>query len=466
MSDVAKTRCCLLACLGLAFAACGETGTTSDAGTPADAGTDAGAPDTGRDGGGEGADAAQADVWTFDAGGMWVAGDLHVHATGASHDTDDLSYPADIKRMALERGLNFVVLTDHSDATGCEKGVIAPECMNVGPEFPYWDEAIALSEPGVFLMADGNEVSPIQAEKKDDPGYPPSEPRGHLGCIPKGLGPFGGTAPGFAFVDRPVGDVAGGQNVEVIHGIGGLAVVHHPFNIAVWTEYDWTSMEYDALEIWNGGLRFDDGDADGMSAWLCDWSKGKRTIPTGSSDCHRVGTPLQSDNLMDVALGQARTSVYAKEFTWPGVIEGLTAGHVVVHDFDNMLELWAFDESGTFLGMPGDEIKVVKGDTVRFVIRGHQRRGAKVLLSSVKPGSCVDHREPGGTKPPSIEITDLFENDDQQWSRKAFDFHFEVDVPVEENTIIFARTWRDLDSSLNNDLAITNCLHLRVHPRY
>ncbi|MBI5526543.1 MAG: hypothetical protein HY897_09420 [Deltaproteobacteria bacterium] len=462
MKATAKRLLCVLVCAGALLSACGETGIAADGGPAAGAGTDARGPDAGGDKTDGGVDAAQADVWSFDAGGVWLAGDMHVHATGASHDTDDLSHPADIKRVALERGLQFVVLTDHSDATGCAKGKIAPECMNVGPEFPYWDEAAALSEPGVFLMADGNEVSPIQAEKKGDPGYPPNEPRGHLGCVPKDLKTFGGTAPGFAFVDRPVGEVSGGQNVQVIHDIGGLAVVHHPFNIAVWTEYDWTSMEYDAIEIWNGGLRFDDGDLDGMNAWLCDWSQGKKTVPTGSSDCHRVGTPLESDDLMDVALGQARTSVYARDFTWPGVIEGLNAGHVAVHDFDNMIELWALDEAGEFLGMPGDEIDLPAGETIRFVIRGHQRRGASVLLSAVRPGSCEDHREQGGTTPPSIEITDVFENDDQLWSRKAFDYHFEVDVPIEDDGIVFARTWRKLDSSLNNDLAITNCLSIRA----
>lgn len=94
-----------------------------------------------------------------DLPGEWLLGDFHVHATGASNDTGGDSWPADIKRVAKERGLDFLVLTDHSNSTGSDASTTEedPALFNQGPEFPYWDLCDSLSEAGTFLMIDGNE---------------------------------------------------------------------------------------------------------------------------------------------------------------------------------------------------------------------------------------------------------------------------------------------------------------------
>jgi len=82
--------------------------------------------------------------------GEWLLGDLHVHATGASNDTGGDSHPAAIAQRAKEMGLDFVVLTDHSNSTGSDPSTTDedPILFNQGPEFVFWDEAAALSVPG------------------------------------------------------------------------------------------------------------------------------------------------------------------------------------------------------------------------------------------------------------------------------------------------------------------------------
>jgi hypothetical protein len=121
--------------------------------------------------------------WEVDPAGQWYRGDLHVHATDASNDTGGDSYPSDIKQKAQEAGLDFVVLTDHSNSTGSDPDTTYedPALFNMGPEFPYWDSAAMLTDLGNFLMICGNELSPR---------HPGSEPTGHIGCLPFNLNTF------------------------------------------------------------------------------------------------------------------------------------------------------------------------------------------------------------------------------------------------------------------------------------
>src|SRR5690606_15787840 len=67
--------------------------------------------------------------------GQWWAGDFHVHATGASNDTGGDSLPEDIAMVAQQRGLDFVVLTDHSNSTGSDPSTTDedPLLFNMGP---------------------------------------------------------------------------------------------------------------------------------------------------------------------------------------------------------------------------------------------------------------------------------------------------------------------------------------------
>ncbi len=270
----------------------------------------------------------------IDPPGRYYRGDLHVHATGASKGCGEQSYPADIRRVALERGLDFVVLTDHSYADREDPDAAEdPATYNTGPEFPYWDEAAALSEAGSFLMIDGAEICPI-AE-----GAAPVERRGHIGCLPQDLATFDRAG---AFTDRPPGAVTGGQALAQARARGCFAIIDHAYDLLLPIAYDWTSMDYDALEIWYGTMGYDVSDQRAYDAWRCDLLSGKATAGLGGAACHDVDEEPPG-NLLKTALGYPTTSVFAAEFTWPALIEGMRAGQVSIHEGESFLTLDGYD---------------------------------------------------------------------------------------------------------------------------
>lgn len=268
-----------------------------------------------------------------DPAGRWLQGDLHVHATGASNDTGGDSTPEAIKTVALERGLDFVVLTDHSNSTGSDPSTRDedPALFNQGPEFVYFEEAERLSEPGRFLMISGNELSPV--------ADPPNAPRGHIGCLPRLLAGFDTDAP---FVDRPMSAVTGGEALAQARDRGCFTVVNHPYGQVAWIRYDWTDLDYDAMEVFNGGLAFDAGDLEAYDAWRCDLLAGRTVTPIAASDNHRVH--IEAPGLyLDSALGYPSTSVFAADASWPAIVSALEAGHVMLHEGGSRLELDAYD---------------------------------------------------------------------------------------------------------------------------
>jgi len=251
----------------------------------------------------------------------WAPGDLHVHASGASNDTDGASSPEDIAEVARERGLSFVVLTDHSNSTGSMHCDDVEDCPNLGPEFTHSAAAAAQSDDS-FVMVVGSEISPLSA--------------GHIGCLP----PEEGFHWDGAFVDRPEGEVQGADVLEQCRGLGGFAVVNHPFAPASWVAWDWTSHAYDAIEVWNGGLRWDSSDEQALHAWECAVARGQAVVPVAASDNHQARLEPPGDAL-NAPLGQPRTSVGLLPGTlldWPALRRGLLAGQVVLHEEGSFVE--------------------------------------------------------------------------------------------------------------------------------
>lgn len=280
------------------------------------------------------ATARDAAGYEIDPPGEWLAGDLHVHATGASNDTGGDSYPEAIAQVAQQRGLAFVVLTDHSNSTGSDVDTTYedPALFNRGPEFPYFERAAELSVPGAFLMIDGNELSPR------DPG---SAPTGHVGCLPQELASFDLATP---FVDRPMGSVDGAATLVQARLRGCYVVLEHPYAALPWIAFDWTSHDYDAMEIWNGGLGvgLTPIELQSRDAWRCDLLAGRGVTPIASSDNHRVNTP-EPGRLTAPALGWPQTSVRARERSWSALLAGLRAGQVALHGGASRLFLDGYD---------------------------------------------------------------------------------------------------------------------------
>lgn len=268
-----------------------------------------------------------ADTWEADPPGAWYNGDLHVHSTGASNDTGGDSYPSNIKEKSIEIGLDFVVLTDHSNSTGSDPDTTFedPNLFNQGPEFTYWDSARILSDPNSFLMICGNEISPRSPNNNLETG--------HVGCIPINLNSFDKD---YVFTDRPMGTVDGANTLMQASEAGCFKVINHPYSINRWIAYDWSSFDYDAIEVWNGTIGYDNFDGFAYRAWICDLLAGRQVTPVGGSDTHRVFTPAPGQSL-DPALGYPTTMVYAESLTWDNIMNGLQEGNVAVVEGESRL---------------------------------------------------------------------------------------------------------------------------------
>jgi hypothetical protein len=352
--------------------------------------------------------------WELDPPGRWWTGDLHVHATGASNDTGGNSFPEDIRAIARERGLDFVVLTDHSNSTGPDPDEIAelPELFNQGPEFPYWELAEQLSVPGEFLLIDGNELSPRRVG---------SAPNGHVGCIPADLESFDRTV---VFEDRPYGAFTGAQTLAQARAAGCWTILNHPYAGLPWIAFDWTSVEYDAIEIWNGGLGIGLTLAElrARDAWRCDMLAGRSVTPIGSSDNHRVfiDPPGAASN---PALGYPITAVFARELTWPAIMAGLRASQVSVGEGASRLFLDGYDAG---------RLRAEGADTRELRVRGAlDPESPDATLRVTVATACADVRpvaqQPATPlPPPTVTEAVLFET--SVAAGASFDFGVVIDA--------------------------------------
>jgi hypothetical protein len=345
--------------------------------------------------------------------GRWYGGDFHVHSAGASNDVSDQSTPQRIREVAIERGLAFLVLTDHSNSTGSDTTTTDedPDLFNLGPEFTHWDLAAELSDES-FLMIDGNELSPIAEE--------PSRPTGHIGCYPKDRESFD---PDIAFVDRPRGTVDGAQSIEQALDAGCYVTVNHPYG-PTWIAYDWTSRDYNALEIWNGAAGFDFYDEFGMQAWTCDLALGRRVVGLGGSDNHHIET-APPGTLLDAALGYPTTWVWAESLSWNRIIAAVELGRVSISDTGSPLDLDVYDAAGGWLAMNGGEFAVTQGRWLRARGTAGETPASRVLrIARVEGGSCEDLRVPHEMNTPRITVDLLYDEEVESGA------DFEVVIPL------------------------------------
>ena len=242
--------------------------------------------------------------------GEWLAGDLHVHSSVGSNDTDGKGSIEALGPAMQRAGLDWIVLTDHSNSTGSMDCEDVEDCPNQGPEGTpgAWPENVYM----------GSELSPVAALGA------PNEPTGHIGCIsPKGAG----FASSIVFEDRPTGAVSGGDVLSQCRAADGFAILNHPYGPAPWVAYDWTSENYDAMEIYNGGARFDATDAQAVVKWEQDLATGRKVIPVGGSDSHQWGQTDPTD-LLAPPLGWPLTWVHVRAGESP--LDALLAGRVVI----------------------------------------------------------------------------------------------------------------------------------------
>jgi hypothetical protein len=211
------------------------------------------------------------------------------------------------------------------------------DCPNSGPEFPASEAATNLNSTNL-VVAVGSELSPI--ETLDGAGAPV----GHIGCLPPAEG-FSFTG---GFEDRPPGALNGAATLAQCRDISGFTVVNHPFAQASWIRWDWSSYEFDAIEVWNAGLGWDATDERSLWAWECLVSGGRSVVPIATSDSHDVGaTP--GANPLSPAIGEARTSVVIPSngpADWASLRRALSEGPVTLHDRDSFVSLLAVRSVG------------------------------------------------------------------------------------------------------------------------
>lgn len=348
--------------------------------------------------------------------GRWYVGDFHVHATGASNDTGGDSTPERIKEVMTQLGMEFVVLTDHSNSTGSDPSTREedPELFNQGPEFPFWERAAELSDAN-FLMIDGSEMSPTA----DGVG---NFPVGHIGCYPRDLRTFD---PNVAFMDRPRGEITGAQTIEQARDAGCYVTLNHPFGPVSWVAFDWTSFDYDAVEIYNGGLGWDPVDRGALDAYMCDISQGRRITALAGSDNHRINEPFPG-GVLDAPPGSPQTYVWAQNLAWDELVESLDRGHVTVSDSNMPLEFDIFAADGTWLAMPGDDVDAGQAKWARITGQTkHTDKDRLLQIFEIVPNACEDLRVTGQLIHPIPNHQIVFER------TVPPDTQFEEVIPVE-----------------------------------
>jgi hypothetical protein len=243
-----------------------------------------------------------------EAGLTWLAGDLHAHTC----HSDGVMSVAELAAHAVERGLDFVAVTDHN--TVSHHGLLLP----------------AGARYGVTLL----------------PGQEVTTELGHAGVL-------GDT--GWIDFREPASSW-----LSAAESRGGLMSVNHPFaGPGSWVHP--MPRRPPLLEVWHWSW-LDLSWTTPLSWWQA-WDPS--AVPVGGSDWHRPGS--------DAPLGTPTTWVSCADSSVPGVLDGLRAGRVAIsasRDGAVLLRdsgsLVAVGADGLVLAGPTGPYKRIFGDLVRL----------------------------------------------------------------------------------------------------
>lgn len=396
----------------------------------------------------------------------WLAGDFHVHSSVGSNDTrypdgSLLSWPETIRDVARDRGLSFVVITDHSNSAGSIVDTTVEDfrLWNMGPEFPLWEVAPMLSSDE-FLVINGSELSPVSIlEAHTCPDCPTlgtarPEPVGHIGCVPESFASFVVEGP---IIDRPPGAVDGAMTVQQCRDRNGFAILNHPFpRPTQWMVYDWTSFAYDAIEVYNGTIGWDVFDRAAYDAYLCDRLLGRDVVAVGGSDNHRAPIPYEDELSLSLGspLGLPATSVLADAVEWGAIMRAVRGGRIVVHELGTFIEFVVRSARGAELGGVGD--RVTAQGPATFVVRGESPRTQTARLFHVAPDACDDRRTPGRDTPPIVTSVEV--DATPVCAGGACAFAYEVETELQPGLYFATVGEFDTRALLVRDVAMTNVL--------
>ncbi|HYZ55249.1 MAG TPA: CehA/McbA family metallohydrolase [Streptosporangiaceae bacterium] len=241
-------------------------------------------------------------------GRRWLAGDLHTHTL----HSDGALTVCELARLAVERGMDFIAVTDHNTVSH------------------HRELAAAGSRYGITLL----------------PGQEVTTSYGHAGA----LGDIGWVD----FRQRPDGWL------EATRQRGGLLSVNHPIAGPV----SWMHAMQGRpplVEVWHWSW-LDLSWTTPLSWWLA-WDAG--AVPVGGSDWHRAGS--------DAPPGSPTTWVECASDDPAGILAGLSSGRVAIsagRDGPVLLradgELVAVDADGAILAGPNGPCARVRGNLARF----------------------------------------------------------------------------------------------------
>lgn len=267
-------------------------------------------------------------------GERWYEGDFHVH----SRESGDARPPLDeILTFAKERGLDFVVITDHNTTSHLDFFVDAQS-----------------RHPEVLLV----------------PGVEWTSYDGHAGA-------FGATT----WVDHKVGldGVTATGAIEAYREMGAIFSVNHPAldigNLCIgcaWKhEVDLSLLHAVELGTGSGHTVFLD---ETLAFWEQVLDAGGRAAALGGSDDHRAGEDVGP---FGAPIGSPLTMVHATELSVDAILEGVRSGRTVVRLPGReapMVELTADGLTGDSVASPEATVRArVTGPgatDVRFVVDG------------------------------------------------------------------------------------------------
>jgi hypothetical protein len=261
-----------------------------------------------------------------------LKGDLHTHTLAS----DGVLSAAELAWQARRNGLDFLALTDHNNMVSFD----------------------ALPEvPGLTVI----------------PGVEWTHYRGHANFL-------GVERPYDApFFTNTLAEAQ--QRFAQARARGALITLNHPFEPGMGFEFEFGSLPFDCLEIWNGPMRESNLRAVGL--WNSLLAAGKKVPACGGSDFHRA-TPF-------IFLGGPTTCVFTLSAGASDILDALRHGHAYI--------TFAPDGPGLELrageGIMGDtvpwpEVKelhicaggLLAGDVLRVVTPA----GAAPLLSAPEAG--------------------------------------------------------------------------------
>ncbi|MFN2614705.1 MAG: CehA/McbA family metallohydrolase [Actinomycetota bacterium] len=254
-----------------------------------------------------------------DENGVWLGGDLHCH-TLYSHDVSFPTGPGNptlgdpknaytlgftpVEQItnALARKLDFLAITDHDDLSCLDdKGYVAAR--------DAFADVLTLIPGYEHSLGHGNGTS-------------------HAGCL--------GVTRHFD-IDTP--DDAGASALrDAVHGDGGIFIINHPFyNATKPNDPAWgysPSVRPDSIEVWNiawpyrkeifGQIAATSENYKSLPWWESEFLAAGPMPATGGSDNHWRATAGAQ------GVGQPTTWVFARDRSWPAILDGIRAGRTTV----------------------------------------------------------------------------------------------------------------------------------------